>query len=56
MFDLRYVLLCFVEFLGEVLGRSFAGYLDKGHLFAVARQVARRLAHTVVVVSLHEEV
>lgn len=56
MFHLRYVLLCFVEFLGEVLGWSFAGYLDKGHLFTVARQVARRFTHTVVVVSFHEEV
>lgn len=54
--DLRDVLLRLVEFLREVLGRRLAGYLDKGHLFSVARQVARRLAHAVVVVPLYEEV
>lgn len=54
--DLRDVLLRLVEFLSEVLGRRLAGDLDEGHLFAVACQVAWRLAHAVVVVSLHEEV
>lgn len=54
--DLRDVLLCLVEFLCEVLGRCLAGYLDKGHLFSVARQVARRLTHAIVVVPLYEEV
>lgn len=54
--NLRDVLLRLVEFLCEVLGRRLAGYLDKGHLFSVACQVARRLAHAVVVVPLDEEV
>lgn len=54
--DLRDVLLCLIEFFCEVLGRRLAGYLDKRHLFSVARQVARRLAHAVVVVPLYEEV
>lgn len=54
--DLRYVLLRFVEFLGEVLCRRFAGDLDKRCLFTVARQVARRLTNTVVIVSLDQEV
>lgn len=54
--NLRDVLLRLVEFLCEVLGRRLAGYLDKGHLFPVACQVARRLAHAVVVVPLDEEV
>lgn len=56
MWDLRYVLLRFVEFLGEVLGRCLAGYLDKGHLFTIACQVAWRLTYTVVIVSLHKKV
>lgn len=55
-FDSRDVLLRLVELLGEVLGRRLAGYLDEGHLLAVARHVARSLAHAVVVVPLHEEV
>lgn len=54
--DLRDVLLCLVEFLSEVFGWRLAGNLDKGHLFAVTRQVARRLTHAVVVVSLDKKV
>lgn len=54
--DSRDVLLRLIELLGEVLGRRLAGYLDEGHLLAVARQVARSLTHAVVVVPLHQEV
>lgn len=54
--DLRDVLLCLVEFLSKVFGRRLAGDLDKGHLFTIARQVARRLTHAVVVVSLNKKI
>lgn len=54
--DLRDVLLCLVEFFSKVFGRRLAGDLDKGHLFAIARQVARRLTHAVVVVSLNKKI
>lgn len=53
---LRYVLLSFVIFLGKVLGRCFAGYLDKGQLFTITCQVARRLTHTKVIVFLDKKV
>lgn len=54
--DLRDVLLCLVEFLSKVFGRCLAGNLDKGHLFAIARQVTRRLTHAVVIVSLNKKI
>lgn len=53
---LRNVLLRLVEFLGKVLGRGLAGYLDEGHLFAEASHVARRFARAVVIVSLDQEI
>lgn len=56
LLDSRDVLLRLVELLSEVLRRCLAGYLDERHLLAVARQVARSLAHAVVVVPLYEKV
>lgn len=50
---LPYVLLRFVELLGQVLGRSFAGYLDHGQLLAITCQVAGHFTHAVLLVFLH---
>lgn len=50
----RDVLLGLAEFFGEVFRRGFAGDLDERELLAVARGVARSLAHAVLVIFLHQ--
>lgn len=50
------VLLGFVELLGQVFGRCFAGYFHHGKLLAIASHVARCLAHTVVVVFFNKKI
>lgn len=50
------VLLRFVVFLCKIFRGGLAGYLDEGQLFAVSGHVARRLTHTEIVVSLHQEI
>lgn len=50
----RDVFLGLAELLGEVFCGSFTGDLDKRELLAVARGVARRLTHAVLVISLHQ--
>jgi len=50
------VLLRLVVLLGQVLGRSLAGDLHHGELFAVAGHVAGHLADAVLVVLLHQEI
>lgn len=55
-FYLLNVLLCFVVFLCQILGRGLAGDLDEGQLLAVPGHVAGRLAHTEIVVLFHQEI
>lgn len=54
--DVLNILLRLVVFLCQVFSGGLAGDLDKAQLFAVSGHVARRLAHTEIVVSLHQEV
>lgn len=55
-YDLRNVLFSLVEFLGKVLCGRLAGYLHKGQLFAISSQVARSLAHAVIIIPLNKKV
>lgn len=52
----RDVLLGLVIFLGQVPSGRFAGDAYEGQLLVVACHIARRLAHAIVIVLLHQEI